>query len=175
VQKNNITNINNMNKAEIIGKVTPLVEKAAEGVGLQLLEVDFVNEFDKWHLQVFIYNPEHPVTHEDCQKVTSALDEILDLIIPVPFYLEVSSPGTERKLKSPKEYEIFKGSRVKVKLKKPLDNDLKELKIFFGVILDYDKERGLKIKPEEGTVEVIEVIEIKENNISQIKLEPKYK
>lgn len=180
----------NINKIEIIKKVTPVIEKAAEEFELELLEVDFVNEFNKWHLQVFIYNPKHSVTHEDCEKVTTKLDEcfgeagvkarsgcdqqavqgsnsFLDLLIPVEYYLEVSSPGSERKLKSSREYEIFKGSRVKVKLKKPVDDNKKE---FIGIIIDYSKETGLRIKLEETN----EIIEIEENNISQIKLEPKY-
>ena len=156
-----------VNKIEIIKKVTPVIEKAAEECGLILLEVDFVNEFDKWHLQVFLYNLKGHVTHEDCGKVTTVLDEQLDLMIPIPFYLEVSSPGTERKLKSSREYEIFKGSRVKVKLKQPINDNLKT---FTGVISDYCKETGLKIKIEETN----QAIDIEENNISQIKLEPKY-
>ncbi|HBG49992.1 MAG TPA: ribosome maturation factor RimP [Cyanobacteria bacterium UBA9971] len=160
-------NKENINKIEIIKKVTPVIEKAAEESGLILLEVDLVNEFNKWHLQVFIYNPKHPVTHEDCEKVTTKLDECLDLMIPVEYYLEVSSPGSERKLKSPGEYEIFRGKRVKIKLKKPINDNLKT---FIGIISEYSKENGLKIKLEETN----ELIEIEETNISQIKLEPKY-
>ena len=158
---------NSINKIEVIKKVTPVIEKAAEEFELQLLEVDFIKEFNNWHLQIFIYNPKGPVTHQDCEKVTGKLAEYLDLIIPVPYYLEVSSPGSERKLKSPKEYEIFKEGRVKVKLKQPINEDLKT---FIGTILDYNKETGLRIKLEETN----QIIEIEENNISQIKLEPKY-
>jgi len=180
----------NINKTEIIKKVTPIIKKAAEEFELELLEVDFVNEFNKWHLQVFIYNPKHPVTHEDCEKVTTKLDEcfgeagvkarsgcdqqavqgsnsFLNLMIPVEYYLEVSSPGSERKLKSPREYEIFKGSRVKIKLKQAINENIKT---FIGTIVDYNKEIGLKIKLEDTK----EIIDIEENNISQIKLEPKY-
>jgi len=160
-------NKDNINKIEIIKKVTPVIEKAAEEFELELLEVDFVNEFNKWHLQIFIYNPKGPTTHEDCEKVTTILAEHLDLMIPVPFYLEVSSPGTERKFKSPREYEIFKESRVKVKLKKTTNENIKN---FIGTIIDYNKETGLKIKLEETN----QIIDIEENNISQIKLEPKY-
>ena len=157
----------NINKTEIIKKVTPVIEKAVEESGLLLLEVDFVEEFGTWHLQVFIYNPKGSITHEDCGKITTVLDEQLDLLIPIPFYLEVSSPGIERKLKSPKEYEIFKGNRVKIKLKQPVNDNIKT---YIGTIVEYSKETGLKIKLEENN----KIIEIDENNISQIKLEPKY-
>jgi len=158
----------NINKAEIIEKVSPVIEKAVEECGLVLLEVDFVNEFNKWHLQVFIYNPIKTVTHEDCQKITDIIADPIDSIIPFPFYLEVSSPGIERKLKSSKEYEIYKGYRVKIKLKQPI---LENLKVFIAEILDFTQENGLKIGIEDSK----EIIEIDENNILQIKLEPKYK
>lgn len=157
----------NINKTKIINKVTPLIEQAVEETGLQLLEVDFVNEFNKWHLQVFIYKPKAIVTHEDCRKMTTLLDEQLDTMISIPYYLEVSSPGTERKLKSPREYGIFKDHRVKIKLKQAINDNIK---VFIGTIADYNKETGLKIKLEETN----QVIEIEEKNISQIKLEPKY-
>jgi len=53
---------NSINKIEVIKKVTPVIEKAAEEFELQLLEVDFIKEFNNWHLQIFIYNPKGPVT-----------------------------------------------------------------------------------------------------------------
>ncbi len=40
----------------------------------------------------FYIQPETSVTHEDCENITNRLAEHLDLIIPVPYYLEVSSP-----------------------------------------------------------------------------------
>ncbi|MEI8389752.1 MAG: ribosome maturation factor RimP [bacterium] len=156
-----------INKTEVIKKVTPVIEKAAEESDLILLEVDFVEEFGKWHLQVFIYNPKGATTHHDCEKITALLAEHLDLLIPIPYYLEVSSPGTERKLKSSKEYEIFQDNRVKIKLKQPINENIK---VFVGTIVDYNEKNGLKIKTEETN----QIIEIEENNISQIKLEPKY-
>jgi ribosome maturation factor RimP len=159
---------NNINKHEIIKKVFPIIEKAVEETNLILLEVDFIQEFGKWHLQVFVYRTDAPITHEDCEKVTRTLAEILDELIPIPYYLEVSSPGTERKLKSSKEYIIFKENRVKIKLKKPLEGDLK---VFCGVIKDYSEEKGLLIEKEKTN----EILQIEEDNISQIKLEPDYK
>ena len=106
-----------MNKPEIIEKVTPVIEKASEDSGLILLETDLVKESGKWVLRIFIYNPEKPITHQDCENITRKIDSYLEEIITIPFSIEVSSPGLERKLKSYREYEIFRGKRVKIKLK----------------------------------------------------------
>ncbi|OGI03824.1 MAG: hypothetical protein A2Y25_07200 [Candidatus Melainabacteria bacterium GWF2_37_15] len=98
-------------------KIMPVVDKIVKDSGLILVEEDFVKEAGKWTLKIFIYNPEKPITHENCENVTRKLSEHLDEIITVPYYLEVSSPGIDRKLKSEREYHIFKGKRAKIKLK----------------------------------------------------------
>jgi len=156
------------NKTEVLRKIIPVIEKAVEDSRLLLLEVDFVKEFNKWHLRIFIYHPKRPVTHEDCELITNRIDEYLDTLIPVHYYLEVSSPGTERKLKSSREYLIFKGSRVKIKLKQSVDE---MEKVFIASIIDYNNDEGLKIRVEETN----DIINIEEKNISYIKLEPDYK
>uniref|UniRef100_UPI004025C2E5 ribosome maturation factor RimP n=1 Tax=Candidatus Scatousia sp. TaxID=3085663 RepID=UPI004025C2E5 len=66
----------------------------------------------------------------------------LDELIPVKYYLEVSSPGLERKFKSDKEFVIFKGKRISIKLKEPLEGEVE--KIFKGEILDFDETEGLR-------------------------------
>lgn len=106
-----------VNKIEINKKIMPVIERAVEDKGLMLVEADFLKESGHWLLRIFIYNPNAPVTHDDCTVITRMLADHLDELIPVAYSLEVSSPGLERKLKSEKEYEIFKGKKAKVKLK----------------------------------------------------------
>lgn len=106
-----------ISKTEMNSKIMPVVDKIVKDSGLILVEEDFVKEAGKWTLKIFIYNPEKPITHENCENVTRKLSEHLDEIITVPYYLEVSSPGIDRKLKSEREYHIFKGKRAKIKLK----------------------------------------------------------
>lgn len=76
------------------------------------------------------------------ENVTRSLSDFLDELIPVKYYLEVSSPGLERKFKSEKEFIIFNGRRISLKLKEPLEGESE--KIFKGEILDYDENEGLK-------------------------------
>ena len=73
--------------------------------------------------------------------MTRSLNDFLDTLIPVKYYLEVSTPGLERKFKSDKEFLIFKGRRVSIKLKEPLEGET-EL-IFKGEIVDWDDNEGL--------------------------------
>ncbi len=106
-----------LNKAEINKKILPVIEKAVEINGLKLVEANFTKEAGKWMLKIFIYNPGAPVTLEDCENITKNLNDYPDELIPVSYNLEVSSPGINRKFKSEKEYDIFKGKKAKVKMK----------------------------------------------------------
>ncbi|MFH0702443.1 MAG: hypothetical protein V2B14_02750 [bacterium] len=154
-----------IDKKEILSKITPVIEKFASQSGLILLEVNFVKESGRWHLRIFIYNQEHPISHEDCENLTKNIDESLDSFIPVQYCLEVSSPGIERKLKSVKEYNIFRDKKVEIKLKQQ-----EGPKCFLAKIIEYSQENGLKIQ----VIDTNEIMNLSEKNISSIKLKTEY-
>jgi ribosome maturation factor RimP len=65
------------------------------------------------------------VTHEDCAAFATDYGTLLDVedVLPGAGYtLEVSSPGLERRLSRPDEFERFRGSLVKVKTFTPVNN-----------------------------------------------------
>lgn len=154
------------NKTEVIKKITPIIEKAVEDSNVSLLELNFVKESGKWYLRIFVYDTQKPVTHKECGDIARKLNDYLDEIIPVPYYMEISSPGLDRKLKSEKEYEIFKGKRIKIKIKKTSEEPAQ---VFWGEILDYREDEGLTIKKEKDN----STLKIKKENITYVKLEPK--
>ena len=84
-----------INKAEILEKLAPLIDNTAMRYNMIPLEVDFSKENGKWFLRIFLYK-EDGVTLDDCENVSKSLNPFLDGIIPVKFYLEVSSPGLDR-------------------------------------------------------------------------------
>jgi ribosome maturation factor RimP len=65
------------------------------------------------------------VTHEDCAVFASDFGTVLDVENVIPggeYTLEVSSPGLERKVSRPEEFERFAGSLIKVKTFAPVNN-----------------------------------------------------
>jgi ribosome maturation factor RimP len=66
------------------------------------------------------------VSHADCQRVSQHLSVILDVeeLIPGPGYiLEVSSPGMDRALRKPAEYERFRGRMAKISTTEPVEDE----------------------------------------------------
>ena len=116
----------NFNKTEILEKLTPLIENTAMRYNMIPIEIDFSKESGKWFLRIFLYK-DSGVTLDDCENVSRSLNPFLDELIPVKFYLEVSSPGLERKLKSDKEFIIFNGKTIDLKLKKSYNQFTKPL------------------------------------------------
>ena len=156
-------------RKEIIEKITPVIVNAAMKNGVIPIEIDFQKESGKWFLRIFIYCNDHPVNLDDCENLTRSIDNFLDEIIPVKYYLEVSSPGLERKIKSIQEYTIFKGKKIKLKLKKAIDET--QNKVFSGYIEDFQKNIGLIFKEEQSN----EILTITEDNISSAQLIFEYK
>ena len=96
--------------------VRGIVARVAASRGLEVVEVEFRGGGKSRMLRVFIDKP-GGVTHEDCANVSNEVGTILDVEEAVPggsYVLEVSSPGLDRKLVRPSDYERFTGSLVKV-------------------------------------------------------------
>ena len=77
------------------------------------------------------------VTHEDCQAFASDFGTVIDVEDLVPgaeYTLEVSSPGLERKLLKPADYERFGGSLAKVQTFSPVDGN----RHFTGRLVGFD-------------------------------------
>ena len=130
-----------LNRHEILEKITPLIENTAMRFDLIPIEIDFSKENHRWFLRIFLYSHKRPITLEDCENVTRSLNDLLDEIIPVKYYLEVTTTELERKFKSDKEFEIFKNKRISIKLKTPLEGETE--RIFKGEILDWSDTEGL--------------------------------
>jgi ribosome maturation factor RimP len=107
----------------VAGKIEEIAHRVAESEGLELVEVEVkgggVNRF----VRVSIDKP-GGVTHGDCELISQQLGTILDVEDVVPgghYTLEVSSPGVERKLLKPQDYERFQGKKARISLRDPLE------------------------------------------------------
>ncbi|HKU22394.1 MAG TPA: ribosome maturation factor RimP [Terriglobales bacterium] len=106
-----------------IEHVRGIVERVAASRGLEVVELEFRGGGKSRMLRVFIDKP-GGVTHEDCANVSHEVGTILDVEDAVPggsYLLEISSPGLDRKLARPEDYQRFTGSLVKVTTREPVE------------------------------------------------------
>jgi ribosome maturation factor RimP len=92
------------------GAIEPVVGE----LGLDLIRLDFAPTRGHAHLRLVIDRSEGRVSLEDCTRASGAVGRLLDGLdlIPCRYRLEVSSPGVDRPLLTPRDYRRFEGSRV---------------------------------------------------------------
>lgn len=139
---------------KITQRVWELAQPVVEGFGLKLWDVEYVREGADWFLRLYI-DKDSPVDISDCEKVSRAMDPILDQEDPIPdsYNFEVCSAGCERVLKRPGDFQQFLGSPVLVKLYRPREGRKEYVGVLQGhengtTILEVDGQQ-LEFTPEE--------------------------
>ena len=115
-----------------VERVREIAERVAASSGLEIVEIEFLGGGKARMLRVFLDKPAAGtdplagVTHEDCANFSRELGTILDVedVMPGSYTLEVSSPGLDRKLIKPADFNRFTGSRLKLTTRQPVDNNL---------------------------------------------------
>ena len=134
-----------MNKKELKKEIYPLAEEVAEELGYEIVDIEFQNGSKHDLLSIFIYKKEG-IDLDDCTEMSRSLEKKLDNLeaLKNPYYLEISSPGLDRPLKTKDDYRRNVGNEVYVKLYAPIDGQ-KE----FSFVLDkYDDENIYFMKDE---------------------------
>jgi len=87
-------------------------------------------------LRIYI-DSEQGITVDDCAKVSRQVSAVLDVEDPIQgqYTLEVSSPGLNRPLFEMAHYQKYVGSRIKVRVSSPVDNQ----RNFVGKLLKVDE------------------------------------
>ena len=108
-----------------IDKIREIAERVAQSSGLELVDLELQGGGKGRMLRVYIDKP-GGVTHEDCANFSREVSTIFDVEDAVPgssYLLEVSSPGLDRKLLRPADYERFVGSLVKLATREPVNGN----------------------------------------------------
>jgi ribosome maturation factor RimP len=119
-----------------LDKIRDAAERAARSAGVEVVDVEWKVGKQRF-LRVFIdkpypapggeASPQGPgagISHSDCQAVSEQLSVLLDVedLVPGPRYvLEVSSPGLDRKLTRPAEFERFAGRKARISMSEPVE------------------------------------------------------
>ncbi len=120
-------------------------------LGYRIWDVSYHKVGADYHLEITI-DSDDGIGIEDCEKVHRAIDPILDECDPIEsfYYLEVSSPGIERELKSDEHIELSLGEAVEAKLftakdgRKSITGELKSYEGGVVTIAEGDAEVSLQ-------------------------------
>lgn len=98
-----------------------MLEPTIESLGYELVDLD-VRLGGGGLLRLYI-DGDPAVSLSDCEIVSEQVSALLDVEDPLPgsYVLEVSSPGEDRRLRTPEHFERFVGNRIRVELAAPRD------------------------------------------------------
>lgn len=115
-------------------KITSTISK----LGFEIEYVEYVKEANNYILRIVLDEPSGTVDVDECEKVSRAVEDIIDTIIKNEYVLEVSSPGIERQLRNIRLYKKYVGKEIYVKLFKKIEYG-KEL---IGILKDVNEENN---------------------------------
>lgn len=112
-----------LEKSGLLDKINGLGEQAASGTGIEIVEIQLRGAGKARLLRVFIDKPQG-VTHGDCEIISERLGALIDAdenVLQEGYTLEVSSPGVERQLSKPRDFERVVGQKIRLGLRQPID------------------------------------------------------
>lgn len=157
-----------VNNKEIVEKSLVLSQRCAETLGLKIISVDYVFESGIKILRV-IAEGENGLDLDEASKLNELISNELDVedFIDEEYYLEVSSEGIEKELRSDDDIAKSVGKYVFVSTYEKI-NGLKE---FYGDLLSFD---GETITLSYMAKNIKKNVEIQKNKISKIRLAVKF-
>lgn len=114
----------------LVMNLEQVVTTAVEALGFELVDLQLSNRGKL--LRAFIDKPDG-ITVEDCALVSNQLTRVFEVEHIDYDRLEVSSPGLDRPLKRAADFNRFKGEKVQLKLKIPLNNQRNFVGVLHGV------------------------------------------
>jgi len=102
--------------------VAQIIEPALEDLGFRLVRVA-ISGRDGKTVQIMAERPDGSISIDDCEAISRQISALLDVhdLIAGSYRLEVSSPGIDRPLVRPSDFEDWAGYEAKVELREPVD------------------------------------------------------
>jgi len=132
---------------DLLRRIEDIVSPTIVGMGYELVRVSMSRGGGT--LQIMIEPADgRPMDVEDCATLSRALSAVLDVEDPISnaYTLEVSSPGIDRPLTRPKDYERWAGHLARVELTQPIDGRRRFKGTLMGLAGD-----DVRLKLEDGT------------------------
>lgn len=142
-------------------QVREIAGRVAASEGVELVEVELHGRGPGAVLRIFLDKP-GGISIEDCQTVSRQVGTLLDIegVMTARYTLEVSSPGLDRKLIKPSDYDRFAGRKVKLLLR----NSEGRRRSLQGLLIGWDDGK-VRIEDESGATLAVAFDEIEKANL----------
>ena len=103
-------------------QIAAIIEPSLDAMGYRLVRVALLSA-RRATLQIMAERrDEAAMTVEDCAEISRSVSALLDVADPIAgaYTLEISSPGIDRPLVRPEDYDRFAGFEAKIELGEPL-------------------------------------------------------
>ena len=121
---------------QILNEFEKKIESHLKEMNLELADLEYVRDGGYNYLRVYVEKLDGNTTLDDCIDFSREIDGIADELIGEKFFLEVSTPGVERRLKKPKDFLRFLGERINVQAK----SNIEETKKFIGKMEKFEDD-----------------------------------
>lgn len=112
--------------SRVVDEVRVVVQPIVDEQNLELVDMEFLKEGKNWFLRIYIDKP-GGIDIEECALISEKVSEALDAIDPDPipqaYFLEVSSPGAERPLKTEADMQNAIGKYVHLSFYQAIDSE----------------------------------------------------
>ncbi|MBL8566956.1 MAG: ribosome maturation factor RimP [Hyphomicrobiaceae bacterium] len=116
-------------------EVARIVEPALIDLGFRLVRVQ-ISGRDGKTVQIMAERPDGTINIDDCEAISRQVSALLDVndVVSGSYRLEVSSPGIDRPLVRPSDFEAWAGNEAKIELRQPVSGR----KRYRGIVEGYE-------------------------------------
>lgn len=154
---------------ELLKNITNLIQDILKSHDVYLDDIEYVKEGKDWYLKIYIEKNVGNLDMDTCVAVSEDISALLDKTDPISneYFLEVSSPGAEKPLKSWEDVQKSVNEYVYAKFKNPM-HGMDEIEGYIRSIEDRDIEFEYLVK------NMKKKVVIPYNNIKFIRLAVKF-
>ena len=140
-----------------------LLETTVVGLGYELVDIEMSPRGRTIRIFIDLPGKENGVDVDDCARVSNQLSRLLDVENVDYDRLEISSPGLDRVVKKPEDFQRFAGHDIQIKLRIPQGGR----RNFQGELMGLTDGRvGLRLEKD--------AVELEFNNIERARLVPRF-
>ncbi|ACZ09173.1 Ribosome maturation factor RimP [Sebaldella termitidis] len=144
---------------QILLEIEKTIASYLDEMNLELADLEYVPEGGYNYLRIYIERVDGVTSIEDCVSFSEKIDPLIEDFIKDKFFLEVSTPGIERRLRKEKDFLRFKGKKIRLALKSKVNDK----KVLTGDLVDFISNEV--VVDVEGTLINIPLEKVKKANL----------